>query len=133
MWPAVWAGDTFLLPDSQRDAAPGPCAGGYTHRKGAVPLRAYELVFVTQPGLDEEGLTGLVERVKETMTTNGGEVLKAEHMGKRHLAYPIGRHHEGHYVLVEANLERPAITAVERDLRLSEDVLRHLLVRLDED
>ena len=54
-------------------------------------------------------------------------------MGKRHRRYPIGRHHEGHYVLVEANLERPAITAVERDLRLSEDVLRHLLVRLDED
>lgn len=96
-------------------------------------MRAYELIFVTQPDLDEEGLTGLVERVKEVMTTNGGEVLKAEHMGKRRLAYTIGRHREGHYVIMEANLERPAITAVERDLRLSDDVLRHLLVRMDEE
>ena len=96
-------------------------------------MRAYELVFVTQPDLDEEGLGAIVERVKEAMTSNGGEVVKAEHMGKRRLAYTIDKHREGHYVLMQANLERPAIAAVERDLKLSEDVLRHLLVRLDEE
>ncbi len=109
----------------------GSCRELYP-QEGASSLRTYELVFVTQPDLDEEGLTAIVDRVKEAMTGNGGEVIKAEHMGKRRLAYPIGKRREGHYVLMHANLERPAITAVERYLQLSEDVLRHLLIRLDE-
>ncbi len=96
-------------------------------------MRSYELVFITQPNLDEDGLTAVVERVKEAMTSNGGEVVKAEHMGKRRLAYPIDKYREGTYVLMQANLDRPAITAAERTLQLSEDVLRHLLVRLDEE
>jgi len=96
-------------------------------------LRCYELVFIAQPNLDDDALTAVVERVKEAMTSNGGEVIKAEDMGKRRMAYTIDKYREGHYVLMHANLDRPAITAVERTLRLSEDVLRHLLVRLDEE
>jgi small subunit ribosomal protein S6 len=95
-------------------------------------VRTYELVFVAQPELDEDGLKALVESVQQVMIDSGGEIVKIEEMGRRRLAYPIRKHREGHYTLMHAKLERPAIMELERSLKLSEDVLRHLLVRLDE-
>jgi len=96
-------------------------------------LRTYELVFIAQPDLDEDALNSLVDRVQQVMTDNGGEVQKVERMGRRRLAYSIKKRTEGHYVLVQAGLDRTAIVELERSLRLSGDVLRHLLVRLDEE
>ena len=95
-------------------------------------MRTYELVFIAQPDLEEDGLNALVERVQQVTVENGGEIQKTEHMGRRRLAYPIDKRTEGHYVLVHASLELTAIRELERSLRLSEDVLRHMLVRLEE-
>jgi len=95
-------------------------------------LRTYELVFIVQPALDEEGLNALVEQVQQVITENEGEIVKVEQMGKRRLAYPIRHLRDGYYVLMHAKLERLAMAELERMLKLSEDVLRHLLVRLDE-
>lgn len=96
-------------------------------------MRKYELMFITQPELEEEERQAFVERVKQTMTDNGAEVIHQEDMGRRKLAYSIAKWQEGHYTLLQASMERPAMQAVERDLKLSEDVLRYLLVRIDED
>jgi small subunit ribosomal protein S6 len=93
---------------------------------------AYELLFIAQPNLDEEALNALVSRVQQVITDNQGQIIKVEQMGRRKLAYPIKKYREGSYVLVQANLERAAMAELERTLKLSEDVLRHLLVRLDE-
>ncbi|HHX43889.1 MAG TPA: 30S ribosomal protein S6 [Chloroflexi bacterium] len=95
-------------------------------------MRTYELMMIVEPELDEEALAAAVERVQQVITTNGGSIVSVEQMGRRKLAYPIQRRREGHYVLMHANLERETISELERHLRLSEDVLRHLLVRLDE-
>lgn len=95
-------------------------------------MRTYELMFIVQPNLDEEGLAALVERVQQAITSNGGEIVKVEDMGRRRLAYPINHHSEGHYILIHTGLERPAMIELERTLKLSEDVLRFLLVRLEE-
>ena len=95
-------------------------------------MRTYELVFIVQPALDEEGLNALVEQVQQVITENEGEVVKVEQMGKRRLAYPIRHLKDGYYVLMHAKLERLSMTELERMLKLSEDVLRHLLIRLDE-
>ena len=95
-------------------------------------MRTYELVFIVQPELDEEGLNALIERVQQIMTDNGGEIVKVEQMGRHRLAYAIRKHQEGDYVLIHANLEQVAIMELERGLGLSEDIIRHLLVRLDE-
>ncbi len=94
-------------------------------------MPAYELVFIAQPNLDEEALNALVSRVQQVITDNQGQILKVEPMGRRKLAYPIKKYREGSYVLIQANLERAAMAELERTLKLSEDVLRHLLVRLD--
>lgn len=95
-------------------------------------MRTYELMLIADPELDEEGLAALTERVQQTIATNGGEIVKVEQMGRRRLAYPIQRHREGHYMLIHAGMERETISELERSLRLSEEVFRHLLVRLDE-
>jgi len=95
-------------------------------------LRTYELLFIAQPALDEEGLNALVTRVQQIMTDQGGQVVHVEQMGRRKLAYPVRKRKEGSYVLIHANLERAAIAELERSLKLSEDVLRYILVRLDE-
>ncbi len=95
-------------------------------------MRTYELMLIAEPELDEEALAALTERIQQVITNNGGAIVSVEQMGRRKLAYPIQRRREGHYVLVHANLERETISELERSLRLSEDVFRHLLVRLDE-
>ena len=95
-------------------------------------MRTYELVFIVQPDLDEEGLNAFVEQIQKVITENGGEVVKVEQMGKRRLAHPIRHLKDGYYVLIHAKLDRLAMAELERTLKLSEDVLRHLLVRLDE-
>lgn len=95
-------------------------------------MRTYELMTVVQPNLDEEGLAAFATRVQQVITDNGGQVVKAEQMGRRRLAYPIKKRTEGHYVLFQASLERPAIVELERMLTMSDDVLRHMMFRLDE-
>ena len=96
-------------------------------------MRTYELMFIVRPELEDEALDALVERVQQVMTDNGGQAEKVDRMGRRRLAYPIKKHRDGHYVLIQAGLERLAMTELERNLKLSDDVIRHLLVRLDED
>lgn len=95
-------------------------------------MRIYELVFIADPGLDEDGLNALSDRVQQMITTNGGEIVKVEKMGRRRLAYPIAKRHEGLYVLMHARLDRPAMQELERSLKLAEEVLRYLLVRVEE-
>ena len=120
----------FLLPID-----PGCCRAsrsGANPEEGGRALRTYELMMIAEPELDEDGLNAVTERVQQVIANNGGEIVKVEQMGRRKLAYPVERRREGHYVLIHANMERETISELERSLRLSEDVFRHLLVRLDE-
>jgi len=95
-------------------------------------LRTYELIFIAQPELEQEALSALADRLRQVMEDNGGQVKKVEQMGRRRLAYPIKKRTHGQYVLIHASLDRTAISELERSLKLSEEVLRHLLVRLEE-
>ena len=96
-------------------------------------MRRYELVFIAQPTLEEEGLQALVDRVKGFVIDAGGDVVDVNHMGRRQLAYAIRDRWEGFYVLVHADLEPSAVADVEHELNLTEDILRYLLIRLDEE
>ncbi len=95
-------------------------------------MRTYELVLVVQPGMDEEGFDAFVSTLTGMVTDEGGQIVDVEHMGRRRLAYPIKKITEGHYVLLHLNLETPALVELERRLKLSEDVLRYLVIRMDE-
>lgn len=97
-------------------------------------LREYELTYIVRPDADEETVAAINARVEQTITANGGRVLKTDYpWGKerRRLAYPIRRYNEGFYILHRAELNDKAIREVERQLRLSEDVIRHLLIRVE--
>lgn len=95
-------------------------------------MRKYELVFIIRPDVAEEAVTAAIEQVKQWITAQSGEVQRVEQWGRRRLAYPINDQREGHYVLFNLMLAPQAIDEVERNLKLSDVILRHLLVRVEE-
>jgi small subunit ribosomal protein S6 len=105
--------------------------GGATPEGGGSFLRIYELLYIVQPELDEEALGNMVSAIQQAITANGGEILDLEELGRRGLAYPIKHRLEGFYVLLHARMNQQAIVALERALRLSEDVLRYLLIQVE--
>jgi small subunit ribosomal protein S6 len=95
--------------------------------------RNYEMVFIAAPQLDEQGLTTLTERITGWITSAGGAMAKTNVWGRQRLAYAINKQSEGIYVQLDFQLAPSATRDFERNLHIDENVLRHLLVRLDED
>ncbi len=92
-------------------------------------VRDYEMVFILHPRLDEEGVASAIEQVTNWIVSSGGEVIETEPWGRRRLAYPIQKQLEGYYVVQRLRMAPEAVAELERNLRLSEDVMRHLIVR----
>jgi len=95
-------------------------------------LRDYELVLVLSPELREEEVPATVEKVKQFIVDRGGQINQVDIWGRRKLAYPIKHHLEGYYVVTQFQIEPQAVASVEANLRLTEEVLRHLVVRVEE-
>ena len=95
-------------------------------------MRDYELVMLVSPDVGDEGFPGTVERVSKFIRERGGEVKDVDEWGRRRLAYPIRRFSEGFYAVTRFSLEPNEVRALEGNLDLAEDVLRHLVVRQDE-
>ena len=92
----------------------------------------YELMYLVQPQADEERLGAINERIQSTITTLGGKVEKVTPPVRRRLAYELGRHREGQYGVIEFQLPTEQARELDRTIRLTEDVLRYLVVRRDE-
>ena len=96
-------------------------------------MRRYELVVIISPQVADDDLSEAVDNlVKRPVESRGGVCQEVNVWGRRRLAYPIQRHAEGNYVLTQLELEPQHTKELERGLLISEEVLRHLLVRLDE-
>lgn len=95
--------------------------------------RVYEVVFIVDPDTPDDETTRLTENLRGIVTDQGGTVTKSEVMGRRQLAYKIGRKNEGVYVLFEVEGTGREIAELERRMRVSDQVLRYLTVRVDED
>ncbi len=95
--------------------------------------RVYEVVFIIDTETSEEDSTRLIDGLQRIVTDQGGVVTKNENMGRRTLAYKIGRKTEGHYVLFEVEGTGGEIAELERRMRVSDAVLRYMTVRVDED
>jgi small subunit ribosomal protein S6 len=93
-------------------------------------LRDYELVVILSPELAEEDLPAAIDRLSQLISDRGGEVKEIDRWGRRKLAYPINRHMEGNYLVTQVRLDPDRTSDVEAGLRISEEVLRHLLVRV---
>ncbi|MGE5138566.1 MAG: 30S ribosomal protein S6 [Rudaea sp.] len=94
-------------------------------------MPSYELTYVLRP-LDEAALAATTERINNLIATSGGEVVARNDWGRRRLAYPIKKVSEGIYASLQLNLPPTAVRPVERALQLNDDVLRYLVVRMDE-
>ena len=94
-------------------------------------LRDYELVVIVSPEAGDDTVEATIDSVSKFVTGNGGTVPTVERWGKRKLAYPIKSFQEGNYVLARFKLNTALSKQLEASLHISEDVLRHLLVRLD--
>ena len=94
--------------------------------------RKYELVYVVSPDASDDQVSALHTQVEETVTRMGGQLEKTENWGRRKLAYEIGRHKEGTYVLEVINGSGDLMKELDRRLKVLDYVIRHLVVRVDE-
>src|SRR5262245_46279431 len=95
--------------------------------------RKYELVYVVSPDASDEQVNDLHAQVESTVQRMGGQLEKTENWGRRKLAYEIGRHKEGTYVLEVINGSGELMKEIDRRLKVIDTVIRHLTVRVDEE
>ncbi len=94
-------------------------------------MNKYELAIIFNPTLDEETLKAEFDKVVGYITRFGGTVDKVDDWGKRRLAYPINKVNEGFYSFINFSSEGSAPAEIEQRLRILENVLRFLVIRLD--
>ncbi|HEX7737233.1 MAG TPA: 30S ribosomal protein S6 [Ktedonobacteraceae bacterium] len=89
--------------------------------------RDYELGFILNPEVNEEQTRAILERVEQIATNFGGQVVRVNQWGRRRLAYPIEHHRDGFYVFVDMILTPETVRELDRTLKVSEEVIRHLI------
>ncbi|HHU60554.1 MAG: 30S ribosomal protein S6 [Bacillota bacterium] len=96
-------------------------------------MRNYELMVIFSAQLDEEALTAQIEKTQELITSIGGEVENVDKWGKRRFAYEVNDNTEGFYVVIDFKAESGTTSEVERILKITDEVVRYLLVRKDQE
>jgi len=94
-------------------------------------MRRYELMLVLRPDAPDERIQAVLEKATRQLTDSGGQIVKAAPWGRRRLAYPIDRYREGSYHIIHFDAPAEAIGELERTLLITEEVLRHLVIRVD--
>ena len=94
--------------------------------------RKYELVYVVSPDATDDQVTDLHTQVEAIVQRLGGQIEKTENWGRRRLAYEIGRHKEGTYVLEVLHGTGELMKEIDRRLKVTDLIIRHLVVRVDE-
>lgn len=92
----------------------------------------YELVFIARQDLTDTQVKDITEAYSKIITDEKGKIHKTEFWGLKNFAYKINKARRGHYVLIEMETEADALHEMERQMRLNEDIVRHLTIRLDE-
>ncbi|MCG8402027.1 MAG: 30S ribosomal protein S6 [Firmicutes bacterium] len=92
-------------------------------------MRGYELVVIIRPDLDDEATEAVIEKVRSMIENNGGEIAKVDKWGKRRLAYEINDLREGFYVVFNFKGEAAVAAELDRVLKITDTVIRHMIVR----
>jgi len=93
--------------------------------------RDYELGFILSPEVSEEQTRAILDRVEQVVANYNGEVVRVNQWGRRRLGYPIQHHRDGFYVFIDMILTPETVIELDRTLKVSEEVLRHLIKRRD--
>ena len=95
--------------------------------------RSYEIMFIVRPDIDEAEIDKIVETFSGYVTTGGGTVKQADKMGRRRLAYTVQKFNDGFYILLIVESPASLIAELERRLRVSEQIIKFITVRTDEE
>jgi small subunit ribosomal protein S6 len=91
----------------------------------------YETVFIARQDISAAQVEALAETFAGLVTEQGGQVTKREYWGLRNISYRIKKNRKGHYMLFNLDAPPPAVTELERNMRINEDVIRYLTVRVE--
>ena len=94
-------------------------------------MALYESVIITRPELSLSQVDSLISQLSEIITSNTGDIKKKEYWGLRTLAYKIKKNKKGHYSMINIDSEPSAIFEFERQMRINEDILRFLTIKID--
>jgi small subunit ribosomal protein S6 len=94
-------------------------------------MNKYEALYIINSSLEEEARNGVIERFSGLVTANGGTVDNIDEWGKRRLAYPINDLNEGYYVLMHFTAKPDFPRELERNYKISDDILRYLITKLE--
>ena len=94
-------------------------------------MRRYELMLVLRPDVADDRSQAVIDRTTRQIVASGGQIVKVAPWGRRRLAYPIDRHREGSYHIVLFDAPGEAVVELERALLITEEVLRHLVTRVE--
>lgn len=92
----------------------------------------YESVFLARPDITTEQVEGLADTFTKTIEEQGGKVASRENWGLRNLTYRIKKNRKAHYIMLNIDAPGPAIHEMERLMRLNEDVMRYMTIKVDE-
>jgi small subunit ribosomal protein S6 len=107
------------------------CPDAYPKEGGGFVRRDYELGFILNPEVSEEQTGAILERIEKIVKNYDGQVVKVNQWGRRRLAYPIEHHRDGYYVFIDMILTPETVLELDRTLKVSEEVMRHLVKRRD--
>lgn len=96
-------------------------------------MRQYETMFILKPEFDKEQAQEIANRYANLITDKGGNVEKVSEWGKRRLAYEVKKYREGIYILIDFTADAEVEKELERNFKISEDVIRYLIIRKDEE
>ena len=109
------------------------CARAWVSPKGGVKVRAYEMMFILKPDLEEEQFAETKDRLKKIIADFGGEFIRElDGWGKKRLAYAIQKYTEGVYSVWHFNGQPETVQELDRVIKISDRFLRHIIVRQDE-
>lgn len=91
----------------------------------------YEILFIVRPDLEETAIKDVFKKFETVLVDNGAKVLSSKEMGQKELAYEIKKHKTGYYFLINVESDVKAINEFDRLALISEEIIRHLIVKLD--
>lgn len=95
-------------------------------------MRKYEIMYIIRPDIEEEARTELMERFSKILTDRGAEIEKVDEKGKKRFAYEINNYRDGYYVVVNFSSDEQAVAEFDRLAKYSDDIIRHIVVREDD-
>ena len=91
----------------------------------------YEILFIVRPDLEEKKVKDTFSKFEKVLVDNGAKVLSSKELGQKELAYEIKKHKSGYYFLINVESDSKAISEFDRVATLSEDIIRHIAVKLE--